>query len=47
MYFAFAVSNDKLNTLDLVNLVGVSWGIIGGNILQPASCDGTAHEEAT
>ena len=31
VYFAFAVSTDKLYTLELVNQVGASWGMIGGN----------------
>ena len=35
VYFAFAVSTDKLDTLELVNLVGASWGMIGGNKLWP------------
>ena len=35
MNFAFAVSTDKLDTLELVNLVGASWVMIGGNNLCP------------
>ena len=34
-YFAFAVSTDKLDTLELVNRVVASWGMIGGNKLWP------------
>ena len=33
VYFAFAVSTEKINTLELVNRVGSSWGTIGGNKL--------------
>ena len=33
VYFALAVSTDKLDTLELVNRVGASWGMIGGNKL--------------
>ena len=35
VYFDFAVSTDKLDTLELVNRVGGSWGMIGGNKLWP------------
>ena len=35
VYFAFAVSTDELDTLELVNQVGASWGMIGGNKLRP------------
>ena len=31
VYFDFAVSPNKLDTLELVNRVGASWGMIGGN----------------
>ena len=35
MCFAFAVSTDELDTLELVNRFGASWGMIGGNKLFP------------
>ena len=35
LYFSFAVSTDKLDTLELVNQVSASWGMIGGNKLWP------------
>ena len=35
MYFAFTVLTDELDTLGLVNRVGASWGMIGGNKLWP------------
>ena len=35
VYSAFAVLTDELDTLELVNRVGASWGMIGGNKLRP------------
>ena len=35
MYFDIAVLTDKLDTLELVNRVGASWGMIGGKKLCP------------
>ena len=35
VYFSFAVSSHKLDTLELVNRVGASWGMMGGNKLWP------------
>ena len=35
VYFAFAVSTEKLDTLKLVNRVGASWGMIRGKKLWP------------
>ena len=33
VYFALAFLTDKLDTLELENRVGASWGMIGGNKL--------------
>ena len=35
VYFNFAVSAEESDTLELVNRVGTSWGMIGGNKLCP------------
>ena len=35
MYFSFAVSTDKLDTVKLVNQVRESWGMIRGGKLWP------------
>ena len=35
VYFDFAVLTDKLDTPELVNRAGASWGMIGGNKLWP------------
>ena len=33
VYFSFAVSTDKLDTPELVNRFGASWGMLGGKKL--------------
>ena len=35
MHFTFAVLTDELDTIEMVNRIGASWGIIGGNKLRP------------
>ena len=35
VYFAFEVLTEKLDTLEMVNQVGVSWDMIGENKLCP------------